>query len=66
MTTEIKEMKADGKCLVYWHKGANSGLWSFNSYHDAKNMAEELAKQEDVYDVTIVTTGSCKVFKKSE
>ncbi|MBA7624510.1 hypothetical protein ES703_31919 [subsurface metagenome] len=40
--------------LVYWHKMANSGLWKRENWNDALRLAEELAKQEGVFEVQII------------
>lgn len=62
--TEIEVANADGKVLVYWHKGANSGVWTYEDLETARGVAKELAKQEQVYEVKIFTTGSARVFAK--
>ena len=57
---EVKKMKnvilslGNKKALIYWHKGANSGLWTALDRETAIEMGEDLAKQESMYNVEVI------------
>ena len=42
--------------IVYWHKAANSGLWYYDTFARAYQIAQELRKQDLVFTVTIIDT----------
>lgn len=49
--------------FVYWHKFANSGLWEYSNRPTALRVADELAKQEEVYRVTVLDGSILAVVK---
>lgn len=52
--------------FVYWHKFANSGLWEYKNKATAYQVAKDLAKQEDVYRVTVLESKCWETIKSSE
>ena len=46
--------------IIYWHKFANSGLWTAKTLEQAIESASFLANQEQVYNVTIINTANSK------
>lgn len=57
----MKEQKCK-RFLLYWHKGANSGLWQYDKREYAFEIANDLAKQESMYRVTIIDTTEQKEY----
>ena len=53
------------KWAVYWHKSANSGIWYFENRNSALIAANDLAGQQEVYDVVLLHISNVKVIKRS-
>ena len=49
-----KFMRGDTRALVYWHRGANSGLYRFKSMQAAQNTAVEFSNAEGFYHIVVV------------
>lgn len=49
----IKMNKAK-RYIIYWHKFANSGIWGYDNKETAYKIANDFAKQDKMYDVSII------------
>ena len=49
--------------FVYWHRQMNSGLYKFDREEDARKIADDFAKKDDIYRVVVLEANIWEVIK---